>query len=90
MFARAWQRLNPIPLALPPWLYALVFLFATFTSVVPATSFWGSYQRLQGTYTNLSYIVLAAMIVLTLRRREQLDRLITVASWRACRRSAMA
>ncbi len=41
-------------------------------------SFWGSYQRLQGTYTNLSYIGLAVMIVLTLRRREQLERLIIV------------
>jgi tetratricopeptide (TPR) repeat protein/O-antigen ligase len=76
---RIWQRLNSIPLALPALLYALVFLFATAMSVVPATSFWGSYQRLQGTYTNLSYIGLAMMIVLTLRRREQLDRLITVA-----------
>jgi tetratricopeptide (TPR) repeat protein len=76
---RIWQRLTSIPLALPTLLYALVFLFATAVSVVPATSFWGSYQRLQGTYTNLSYIGLAMMIVLTLRRREQLDRLITVA-----------
>src|SRR3954466_9135339 len=76
---RIWQRLNAIPLALPTLLYAVVFLFATATSVVPATSFWGSYQRLQGTYTNLSYIGLAMMIVLTLRRREQLERLITVA-----------
>ncbi|MEO7913458.1 MAG: hypothetical protein ABIV47_27725 [Roseiflexaceae bacterium] len=76
---RIWQRLNSIPLALPTLLYALVFLFATAVSVVPSTSFWGSYQRLQGTYTNLSYLGLAMMIVLTLRRREQLDRLITVA-----------
>jgi tetratricopeptide (TPR) repeat protein len=76
---RAWQRLNAIPLALPTLLYVLVFLFATAVSVVPATSFWGSYQRLQGTYTNLSYVGLAMMIVLTLRRREQLERLITVA-----------
>jgi len=79
LLKRAWQRLNSIPLALPTLLYVLVFLFATATSVVPATSFWGSNQRLQGTYTNLSYVGLAAMIVLTLRRREQLDRLITVA-----------
>jgi tetratricopeptide (TPR) repeat protein len=76
---RIWQRLNSIPLVLPTLLYALVFLFATAMSVVPATSFWGSYQRLQGTYTNLSYVGLAMMIVLTLRRREQLDRLITLA-----------
>ena len=76
---RIWQRLNAIPLALPTLLYALVFLFATAISIVPATSFWGSYQRLQGTYTNLSYLGLAMMIVLTLRRREQLNRLITMA-----------
>jgi tetratricopeptide (TPR) repeat protein/O-antigen ligase len=73
-----WRRLNNIPLAIPALVYALVFIFTTITSVVPLTSFWGSYQRLQGTYTNLSYIGLAAMIVLTLRRREQLERLITV------------
>jgi hypothetical protein len=79
LMRRAWRRLNMIPLALPGLLYALIFIFATFTSVVPSTSFWGSYQRLQGTYTNLSYIALGALIVLTLRRREQLDRLITVA-----------
>lgn len=76
---RAWRRLNGIPLAVPALVYALVFVFTTFTSVVPGTSFWGSYQRLQGTYTNLSYIGLGAMIVLALRRREQLERLVTVA-----------
>ena len=78
LLGRLWRRLNSIPLALPTLVYVLVFLFTTITSVVPLTSFWGSYQRLQGTYTNLSYIALAAMIVLTLRRREQLERLITV------------
>jgi len=77
--ARLWQRLRSIPLALPTLLYALVFVITTFTSVVPSTSFWGSYQRLQGTYTNLSYMGLATLIVLMLRRREQLERLITVA-----------
>jgi tetratricopeptide (TPR) repeat protein len=79
IIGRAWQRLNSMPLVVPGLIYALVFIFTTFTSVVPGTSFWGSYQRLQGTYTNLSYIGLAAMIVLTLRRRDQLERLITVA-----------
>ena len=74
-----WRRFITTPLALPAALYALVFLVTTATSVVPSTSFWGSYQRLQGTYTNLSYIGLATLIVLTLRRREQLERLITVA-----------
>ena len=78
VLARAWRRLSAIPLAVPALVYALVFIFTTITSVVPGVSFWGSYQRLQGTYTNLSYVGLAAIIVLTLRRREQLDRLIIV------------
>ncbi|HEX5690458.1 MAG TPA: hypothetical protein VFX76_10680, partial [Roseiflexaceae bacterium] len=77
-FARMWHRLRSIPLAVPALVYALVFLFTTLTSVVPGTSFWGSYQRLQGTYTNLSYVALAAIIVLSLRSREQFDRLVTV------------
>ncbi|MCG8349122.1 MAG: serine hydrolase, partial [Chloroflexales bacterium] len=75
---RIWQRFAAIPLAVPVLVYALIFLFATVISVVPLTSFWGSYQRLQGTYTNLSYIFLFVLIVATLRRRAQLERIITV------------
>ncbi len=77
-FAKLWQNLLAFPLALPVLLYALVYILTTFTSVVPQTSFWGSYQRLQGTYTHLSYIGLFLMIVLLLRHHEQLERLITV------------
>lgn len=73
-----WRRFAALPLAVPTLLYALVFLFTTVTSVVPATSFWGSYQRLQGTYTNLSYILLFVAIVVTLRHREQLERIVTI------------
>ncbi|HWQ11794.1 MAG TPA: hypothetical protein VNL77_03290, partial [Roseiflexaceae bacterium] len=75
-----WRRVAALPMALPAALYVLVFLFATAVSVVPSTSFWGSYQRLQGTYTNLSYVALGALIVATLRRRAQLERLVTVAT----------
>lgn len=71
-------RFTVPPLTIPVLVYALVFVVTTITSVVPLTSFWGSYQRLQGTYTNLSYIGLFAMIVVTLRRREQFERIITV------------
>ncbi|NJL34888.1 MAG: hypothetical protein HC893_14840 [Chloroflexaceae bacterium] len=73
-----WAWLSSVPLLVPALLYALVFLITTFTSVVPHTSFWGSYQRLQGTYTNLSYIGLFLIIAATLRRREQLERLVMV------------
>ena len=78
IFRRLWQRLKAVPLAIPTLVYAAVFLFATIISVTPQTSFWGSYQRLQGTYTNLSYIALAAMVALNLRSREQLERFVTV------------
>ncbi|MCS6841679.1 MAG: tetratricopeptide repeat protein [Roseiflexus sp.] len=73
-----WRRIAAVPLAIPTILYAAVFLLATFVSIAPAVSFWGSYQRLQGTFTNLSYISLGVLIALYLRRREQLDRLVTV------------
>ncbi|MEI7772965.1 MAG: hypothetical protein WCI67_23445, partial [Chloroflexales bacterium] len=65
-------------LALPALVYALIFLITTATSVVPATSFWGSYQRLQGTYTNLSYILLFVLMIVTLRTRAQVERIITI------------
>ncbi len=75
---RLWQRIRSIPLAIPTLVYAAVFLFATIISVTPHTSFWGSYQRLQGTYTHLTYMALAAMVALNLRSREQLERFVTI------------
>ena len=41
-------------------------------------SLLGSYQRLQGTYTTLSYLVIFAAIAGNMRKRNQLERLITV------------
>jgi tetratricopeptide (TPR) repeat protein len=73
---RAWWR---APLAIPALLFAAVFVIATCTSVLPRTSWWGSYQRGQGTYTNLAYIGLFAVIVGNLRSRAQLQRLLTTA-----------
>ena len=67
------------PLVLPTLLLVGVYILATMTSIVPGTSLWGSYQRLQGTYTTLSYIVVFAMMFQALRTRAQIDRLITTA-----------
>lgn len=67
------------PLVLPTLILVVVYLFSTLTSVAPFTSLWGSYQRLQGTYTTLSYIVVFFLILNEMRRREQLERLITAA-----------
>ena len=48
-------------------------------SVVPLTSFFGSYQRMQGMISQYTYIVLALMIMANMRSRAQLERLITFA-----------
>ncbi|HUV95382.1 MAG TPA: tetratricopeptide repeat protein [Anaerolineae bacterium] len=66
-----------IPLVLPTLLLGAVYLVSTAVSVAPRISLWGSYQRLQGTYTTLSYIVVFCMMLQGLRRREQVRRLLT-------------
>ena len=63
-------------LVLPTLILVGVYLLTTLTSITPRVSFFGSYQRLQGTYTTLAYIVVFFMIVQGLRTRQQLDRLI--------------
>jgi hypothetical protein len=74
----AWlRRWLATPLVLPVLLLVVVYLIATVFSITPATSLWGSYQRLQGTYTTLAYLVVFAVLASTIRRREQIDRLIT-------------
>ncbi len=66
-----------IPFILPVFLLVISYLISTLFSVTPAVSLWGSYQRLQGTYTTFSYIVVFALLSVTMRRREQVNRLIT-------------
>lgn len=74
----AWYRtLLRIPIVWPILFLAFVYIIATVFSVTPYTSFWGSYQRLQGTYTTFSYLILFSVIAANLRRREQVERLVT-------------
>lgn len=70
---QAWRY----PLARPVLFVVLATLLATVLSVAPRVSLWGSYQRLQGLYTLLSYVVIFALMVRHLRRREQIARLCT-------------
>ena len=75
-----WNSPNSIwrmPLVLPVLGIVVIYMISTLGSVAPRTSFWGSYQRLQGTYTTLSYIIIFAIVAATLRTREQVQRLIT-------------
>ncbi len=64
-----------IPLVLPTLLLVLAYLISTIFSVVPRISFWGSYQRLQGTLTTLCYIAIFFLMLGHLRRPAQLRRL---------------
>jgi len=66
------------PIAGVTLLLLLVYLTSTITSVAPRLSWWGSYQRAQGTYTFLAYLGLFFMVLSVLRRVDQLERLITV------------
>lgn len=65
------------PLVLPVVLLVIVYIISTAFSISLNVSLWGSYQRLQGTYSTLSYIVIFALMAGNLRSREQVDRLIT-------------
>jgi len=71
------ETLRHIPLIIPVLALALIYIIATIFSVTPRVSLVGSYQRLQGTYTTFSYLVVFAAMVGNLRRREQVERLIT-------------
>ncbi len=66
------------PLVLPALATMAIYLISTATSLVPFTSMLGSYQRLQGTFTLFSYLVIFFAILTGLRTRVQLSRLVTV------------
>ncbi len=82
-----WERLEPgesnirtlfrVPLIAPVVALAVVYLIATIFSVVPRTSLLGSYQRMQGTYTTFSYLIIFLALVVNLRKRAQVERIIT-------------
>jgi tetratricopeptide (TPR) repeat protein/O-antigen ligase len=65
-------------LAWPTLFLVLAYIVSTIFSVSPVVSVWGSYQRLQGTYSTFSYIIIFALLCGTMRRRDQVERLITI------------
>ncbi len=71
-----WARLRATPLVLPALALVLSYVISTALSVVPRISFFGSYVRMQGTFTFLSYVAIFAMVLTHLRRREQIQRLL--------------
>jgi len=63
------------PFVIPILLLIAAYLISTTFSVARFVSWFGSYQRLQGTYSFLSYVIIAALTAAHLRRPEQLRRL---------------
>jgi len=70
-----WHR----PLVLPVLALVAVYILATLFSIAPRVSWAGSYQRLQGTYTTLSYVVIFALMVATIRTPQQVRRVVSTA-----------
>ncbi len=72
-----WRPSNlwKLPLLLPVLLLAVSYLLSTLLSISPSLSWWGSYHRLQGTYTFFSYLVIALLTAAHLRQPAQLRRL---------------
>jgi tetratricopeptide (TPR) repeat protein len=70
-----WKRLSGVPLVIPTLLLVFSYLLSTILSIAPEISWWGSYMRLQGTYTTYSYIVIFFLMLSSLRQRDQVDRL---------------
>ena len=66
-----------MPFLLIVTLLAMVYIVSALFSVTPSVSWAGSYQRLQGTYTTLSYIVIFGTTIATMRTRAQARRLVT-------------
>lgn len=77
MSLRTWLKENP--LALPTLGIVFVNILSTIFSLAPTVSLWGSYQRLQGLDTTLSYIAIFFLAASSLRSRAQFDRAINTA-----------
>jgi len=74
-----WQRIYRTPVVLPTLLLVLVYLISTVFSLTWKISLLGSYQRLQGTYTTLAYIVVFFLMLEGLRTKQQFNRIVNTA-----------
>ena len=69
------QGLWQIPFLVPVGLLIIAYIISTLFSVAPFVSWWGSYQRLQGTYSFLSYVIISLLTMAHLRTPQQIRRL---------------
>lgn len=71
------QRVFKRPMVVFTLALAFIYLLTTIFSIVPGISWWGSYQRLQGTYTFLSYLAFFLALIFNIKERRQIERLIS-------------
>lgn len=73
--AESARRLWRNPFFIPVALLVAAYLISTLFSLAPFVSWFGSYQRLQGTYSVLSYLTIALITAAHLRTPAQIRRL---------------
>lgn len=71
-----WLGFLRVPMVIPILVYALAYFISTIFSITLESSVFGSYQRLQGTYSQYSYIMLGILVIANMRTRAQADRLV--------------
>lgn len=78
---RAWlkQLARGNPLAIPTLLFLLIYVISTLLSVSPTVSLFGSYQRLQGLYSFLSYFIIFFLAASLIKSRTDIERAVTIA-----------
>ncbi len=72
----SWLGFLRIPMMVAILVYALTYFISTIFTITPDAAIWGSYQREQGLYTQLSYMMLGILVLANLRTFAQLNRLI--------------
>ena len=70
-----WDVIRGAPLVLPALALVGAYLISTALSVVPHVSFFGSYVRMQGTFTFISYALIFFMVLTHVRARAQVNRI---------------
>ncbi|MFC1525173.1 O-antigen ligase family protein, partial [Planctomycetota bacterium] len=65
------------PLMICAFFLTASYCLSSFLSVTPHSSWWGSFARLQGTYTLLGYLIIFFITVLSLRNQDQIQRMVT-------------
>jgi tetratricopeptide (TPR) repeat protein len=70
-----WTALRRMPLVLPTLALVTAYLVSTALSIVPRVSLLGSYVRMQGAFTFISYALIFFMVLARLRTRAQLNRI---------------